>query len=232
MDVVRTTAKEEEGVLSKSVSNIEALANSLVVNDPDGYVAAGELLKRVKRVEKEVEAYWKPLHESSYAAYKAVNDHKKAMTAPLKNATEVIKRKASEYKEREERERRQREAELRRLAEEEAAKQLEIAEKAEAEGRGFDAETARAAAEVMAGAAMSTATANTVPKVSGLSYRKAIEVEVTDSSAVPVEFDGIVIRPVDDAAIRRIVNAYRSIGKDVNIPGVTIREKNVVSVRA
>ena len=73
----------DEKALGQRATAIERQATSMVVNSDVGYAAAGELLKKIKGVQKAVKEYWEPLRKSAKVAYDNVNAKKKAMLDPL-----------------------------------------------------------------------------------------------------------------------------------------------------
>ena len=77
---------QQEVLLGKEASSIEQKASEVVVKSDGDFALAGEYTKNVKAVQKKVEEFWEPMRSSTYAAYKAVTDRKKAMLDPLKKA--------------------------------------------------------------------------------------------------------------------------------------------------
>ncbi len=213
--------------LSKEVTSIEAQANEIVIRNDDDYAFAGQVTRNVKAAQKKVEDYWEPMRKSTYEAYKAVTDHKKEMLDPLKNAETILKRKIGVYQMEQERKRREEEERLRKLAEEEANRKLEEAVKAEANGDLESAEYAMAEAEALD--SMSVNVQMEKPKVSGVSTTKTWEIVDINPKDVPISIAGVEIRPVDRAAILRLIKATKG---QIAIPGVKYKETVSVAVRA
>lgn len=213
--------------LSKEVSSIEAQAQQIVINNDDDYAFAGQVTRDVKAAQKRVEEYWEPMRKSTYDAYKAVTDHKKEMLDPLKNAEAILKRKIGVYHMEQERKRREEEERLRKFAEEEAQRKLEEAVQAEENGDMEAAEYAMAEAEALDNMSVNVEMAK--PKVSGVSSIKTWEIVGIDPKLVPVEIAGVEIRPVDRAAILRLIKATKG---QIAIPGVKYKETVSVAVRA
>ena len=221
--------QEMEEQLDREVTSIEARASSIIIRDQSDYSLAGNFLKEVKSLEKKAEDYWEPLRASSYNAYKSVTGHKKSMIDPLKKAEAILKNKMSAFLTQQERKQREEQEKLRKLARQEMEKKLEEAAEAEASGDHFGAEYAMAEAEVMDGIAQSATVAVSTSKTKGVSQTKDWKIKSIDNSKVPDEIAGVIIRPVDDKEILRLIRATK--GK-IQIPGVEYEETVKISIRA
>lgn len=115
---------------------------------------------------------------------------------------------------------------MHRLQETEAERLLNEAVESERNG---DAEEAAARMEY----AETLATATTVvqgtptPKVSGVSTSTDWEIESIDASKVPTEVAGVIIRPVDEAAVKRLIRMSKGA---VQIPGVVYKKTTKISL--
>lgn len=65
-------------------------------------------------------------------------------------------------------------------------------------------------------------------KQKGVSSTDSYEIRVVNESLVPVSFNGVVIRKVDESAIKQLVKLAKG---DINIPGIEIEKKKTISVR-
>ena len=223
--------RKEEKELAREVSRYERQASEMMVTDDVTYKEAGEALRHLKTLQKKVTEYWEPMRKSTYAAYKAVTDHKKEMITPLEKAEKIIKKKIGTYLKSLEEERLRKEAEFRRLAQEEAERKLAEAVEAERAGDIVGAEAAIAEAEVMDSMTIHLPTAEK-PKVEGVSTKKSWTLEgitVTDPEKVPTEIMGAVIRPVDLKAVLALIKATNG---TIQIPGITYEATITTSVRA
>jgi len=88
---------------------------------------------------------------------------------------------------------------------------------------------AMAEAEIMDDAAVSISVASKAPKVEGVSTTKNWEIKSIDLSKVPVELDGVLLRPVDEKAALRLIRASKG---TIQIPGIEYEETYAVSIRA
>ena len=91
------------------------------------------------------------------------------------------------------------------------------------------AEYAMAEAEMMEGVSIAGGVQHQMPKVKGISQSKTWEIceSECDWSKVPVSLIGIELRPVDKAAVLRLIKMSKG---QVEIPGIKFRETYTTSV--
>lgn len=218
----------DEQQLTQEVTDIEFRAESFVIQTPEDYEAAGEFGKLLKQKAAEVTGFFKPMKDSAYQAHKAVCDREKAMLTPLKNAEKIVKKTMGDYLMEQERIRREAEEAARRAAEEERERKLKEAMALEAAGDKEGAEAAVEEAVVMDEATGYSVPAPVKPKVSGVSTSKDWEITSIDTAKVPVNFSGMELRPVDQAAVMRLIRASKG---SISIPGIAYREVAKMSFR-
>ena len=218
----------DEQQLTQEVTDIEFRAESFVIQTPEDYEAAGEFGKMLKQKAAEVTGFFKPMKDSAYQAHKAVCDREKAMLTPLKNAEKIVKKTMGDYLMEQERIRREAEEAARRAAEEERERKLKEAMALEAAGDKEGAEAAVEEAVVMDEATGYSVPAPVKPKVSGASTSKDWEITGIDTAKVPVNFNGMELRPVDQAAVMRLIRASKG---SIAIPGIAYREVAKMSFR-
>lgn len=218
----------DEQQLTQEVTDIEFRAESFVIQTPEDYEAAGEFGKMLKQKAAEVTGFFKPMKDSAYQAHKAVCDREKAMLTPLKNAEKIVKKTMGDYLMEQERIRREAEEAARRAAEEERERKLKEAMALEAAGDKEGAEAAVEEAVVMDEATGYSVPAPVKPKVSGVSTSKDWEITSIDTAKVPVNFSGMELRPVDQAAVMRLIRASKG---SIAIPGIAYREVAKMSFR-
>lgn len=218
----------DEQQLTQEVTDIEFRAESFVIQTPEDYEAAGEFGKLLKRKAAEVTGFFKPMKDSAYQAHKAVCDREKAMLTPLKNAEKIVKKTMGDYLMEQERIRREAEEAARRAAEEERERKLKEAMALEAAGDKEGAEAAVEEAVVMDEATGYSVPASVKPNVSGVSTSKDWEITSIDTAKVPVNFSGMELRPVDQAAVIRLIRASKG---SIAIPGIAYREVAKMSFR-
>lgn len=199
----------------------------ITINNDEDNIKAGNFLKQIKPVIKNIKDYWKPLKESAKKAHSDLCAKEKEMLEPLEQAEVQIKAKMSVYiTEQEEKARKEQEA-LRKAQQEEALKQLAEAEKLKAEGKELEAqmqeEMAYAIDEVK------TVVTPTIQKQEGISYMTDYVVEVVEAAKVPAYINGIEIRPVDTQAIKKLAKMSKG---QLQIDGIKISETKVMKVRS
>ena len=225
---VPQTELVDEQQLNREVTDIEFQAESMVIQNDEDYAAAGEFGKLLKQKAAQVTSFFKPMKDSAYQAHKAVCDREKAMLTPLKNAEKIVKKTMGDYLMEQERIRREAEEAARRAAEEERERKLKEAMALEAAGDKEGAEAAVEEAVVMDEATGYSVPASVKPKVSGVSTSKDWEITSIDTAKVPVNFSGMELRPVDQAAVIRLIRASKG---SIAIPGIAYREVAKMSVR-
>lgn len=214
-----TVIKEEQKSILEQIQEI-------TINNEEDNIKAGNFLKQIKPVIKNIKAYWKPLKESAKKAHSDLCAKEKEMLEPLEQAETQIKTKMSVYiTEQEEKARKEQEA-LRKAQEEEALKQLAEAEKLKAEGKEIESQVQ----EEMAYAIdeVKTVVNPTIQKQEGISYMTDYEIVVVDNKKVPTYVNGIEIRPIDVQAIKKLAKASKG---QIQIDGIKILEKKVMKVR-
>lgn len=226
--VVPDTTKAEEEKLTEQVVSIEGYAGNLVIQDDADYEKAGQFGRELKKKVSEVTNFFKPMKDSAYKAHKEVCDREKAMIAPLRNAEKALKKAMGVYSMKKEEERKAQEKALREAAQREADRKLQEAIDLEKAGKAEEAAEALTEAEVM-----DTATQYVVPtvaeqKVTGVSTSRDWEIVSIDDSKVPVTLAGTMIRPVDTAAVMRLIRASKG---EIQIPGVKFQETKKISFR-
>lgn len=218
---VAVVAPAEEQALTREVTDIEFQAESMVVTTDEEYQQAAEFGKTIKQKAAVVTEFFKPMKDSAYQAHKAICDREKTMLAPLKNAETIVKKTMGVYVTEQERKRREQEEALRRAAEAERERLLKEAAEKEKAGDADGTEELLAEAVVMDEATTFSAPTRSAPKVAGVSTAKDWEIVEINERAVPVSVAGAVIRPVDKAAVMRLIRATKG---QVQIPGIVYKE--------
>lgn len=217
-----------ENVLAEETGLIEVRTQNAAIASDDDYVAVVELVKNVKRLQKQVVGYWEPLRISAKATYDDVLQRKKEMLVPLENAEKTLKSKIADYLMEKERKRKAQEDVLRKLVKQEMERKLIAAVEAEAAGDVAGAEYAMAEAETMENVSIVGGVKGHMPKAVGVSQSKAWRIIGIDSAKVPNYFSGTEIRPVDKNAIKKLIKESNG---TIQIPGVMYEETASISVR-
>lgn len=218
---VAVVVPADEQKLTTEVTDIEFQAEALIVSTDDEYKQAAEFGKIIKQKAAVVTDFFKPMKDSAYQAHKAICDREKAMLAPLKNAESIVKKTMGAYVQEQERKKREQEEAIRRAAEAERERLLKEAAEKEKAGDADGSEEALAEAVVMDEATTFSAPTRSAPKVSGVSTAKDWEITEINEHMVPMSVMGAVIRPVDKAAVMRLIRATKG---TVQIPGIVYKE--------
>lgn len=160
-------------------------ARSIEINDNESYVRAGELLKAIKDIRREIDETFDSVIKKAHEAHKEAVAKKKKAEAPLLEAEGIIKPRIASYIAEQER---IRQAEERRL-QEEARKREEEARLAEAVHLESVGET-EAAESVLDEPVAPTVVIlpKITPKIEGISSRKAWKYRVKDDGKVNRSF--------------------------------------------
>lgn len=214
-----------EAALNASTADLVEQVQAISIRTDADYSQAGKLVVQLKAVKDSAAEYWNPLVKAAYQAHKNIKAKYNAIHKPLEDAEKALKNKMSAYTlEVQAREKAKAEA-LKQAAKAEAERKLDEAADAEAKGDAMGAEMALAEAEVLDG--MTVTPGAMTAKADGIHHRRAWKFRITDPSKVPVSFAGVEIRPVDEKAIRKLVNASKG---NVQIPGVEVYEDVTIVV--
>ena len=219
--VIPAPGPEHEQELTQEVTSIEQQAEAFIVETDDDYQLACEFGRTLKQKSAEVKAFFKPMKDSAHQAHKAICDRESAMLKPLTNAEKIIKASCGTFLQEKERKRRAAEEAARRAAEAERERKLAEAAAAEAAGNADAAEAAFNEAVIMDEARNYTMAPAAKPKAAGTTTAKDWKITNIDPKLVPVEIMGAMIRPVDEAAVMRLIRATKG---SISIPGITFEE--------
>ena len=217
-----------EDELTRSVSAVEARANAVIVTNDIEYQEAAEFGRMLKQKSSEVAEFFKPLKDAAHKTHKQICDREKAMLKPITAAEKVVKAAMGKYVTDKLMEQQRLEAQLRQQALEESDRLLAEAAALESAGNVQQANAKFTNAQMADAAARSIALERSAPKAGGVSTTTDWQIIGIDAAQVPVDINGCVIRPVDEAAIMRLIRASK--GK-VIIPGVKYQAIAKVAIR-
>lgn len=207
-------AKEQE-FTSAGKAAIEKAHTLEIASEEDLRIASG-LMDGFKKAKKSVADFFKPMKDSAHRAHKEICARESALLTPYDEADRAVKQKVSAYSAEQRRLAEIEAARIRAAQEAEARRLMEQACEAEEDGDAASAEMLLKQAEITETIKVPTTTA---PKVDGISYRTTYSVEVTDMNAVPCEVAGMLIRPVDTGAVKKLAQAAKG---QLDIPGIKI----------
>ena len=218
---------ENEIAIRQEVSGVTIQVEGMVIDSEDAFEEAAKIGLAIKAQAKKVAEFFAPMKKRASDAHKEICNREKMMLSPLQEAEKALKNKMGAYRLEEDR-RRLAEEEARRAAEEEQRRKEAEAIALESEGRNSEAYAALMEAEVAESAAKGGVYAPAPKKTAGVTVSKDWEITGIDEEKVPVSIMGAVIRPVDQAAIMRLIRATKG---GITIPGVEYTEKTRMSFR-
>lgn len=223
------TADDALALIEPRAATWPELARSIVIDSDAAFAAAGEKLKGIKALRKEIADTFGPIVRSAHEAHKKAKDAEKKADAPLVEAESILKRSMADYHDRRQREieaeTRRLEAEARRREEEQRlaeAVALEAAGEAEAAEATLDAEPPLVAV---------APPPPPPPKAAGVAMRETWSAEVVDVlalvKAVAAGEQPLSLILPNEKALDAMARALKA---DLAIPGV--RAKRTLGVAA
>lgn len=231
ISVIGNTATVEskppaEETLKQETSLLEIQAEGTLVTNDEEYQSAAEFGRAIKAKANEITAFFKPMKDAAHKAHKEVCEREKKMLEPLAKAEKLVKQAMGAYVTEQERKRKEAEEAARRAAAAEAERKLADAISLEEQGREDEAAAAIEEAEVIDTVGSSLTISAAPPKVKGVTAKRDYEIVGVDGAKVPINFAGIELRPVDTAAVMRLIRASKG---SIQIPGITYRETTNMS---
>lgn len=225
--VASTELFSGQSEMDRDVMQIEKVASEMVIETEDDRDKAALWLQQIKKKQKEVKEAWEPFLVDAKAIYDRVRGQKATMLEPLEKAERAIKQKVSNFIAQEEKKRAEEAERLRKLAVQEAERKLIEAAEAEESGDVVSAGMSMMEAEVYEQAAQTTR-AEALSKAKGMSAVDSWEIVSIDNEKVPVMFQGMEIRPVDERAVKRLIKASKG---TIQIPGISYKKTSTIRVR-
>lgn len=221
--------------VAKPVNDTVAQASAIVVINTETRLMAGDYLKVIKGMQKEVSATFDPIIEKAHLAHKEAVAQKKKYYDPLVMAETSLKNKAIAYdteQERKAREEQERLAAKARAEEERKRKELEErARKAEEAGKAAKADELRAKSEAVR-VEVPVVQPQAV-KVEGQATREDWYAEVTDLMAlVKAIAEGKAPLTFVEASMPNLNKQAKSMKNTWSYPGVAFKSRKVMAARA
>ncbi len=219
--VIEQQQNDGEQDLANACTAIEMRASMVVVDSDKEYEEAGAFGVELREKMNDVTKFFAPMKKAAHDAHKQICDREKQMLAPLKSAESMLKTAIDKYVAKKEAERRAAEEAARRLAMQEYEAKMKAAVEAEKVGKEEEAEAAfqdAAAAESMSRQLTIESSAPTMKGVTTTTDYEIVSIEMKD---VPNEINGVVIRPIDLAAVKRLIKASKG---TIKIEGISYKE--------
>ena len=210
--------KDQKGekMEERGTENIQAViqlqtsrAETLLVSDNATYLQAGNLLSGFKEIKKQIEAYFKPMKESSYAAWKKICERENEEIAKLAPGISHLNKQMTDYNLEQERLRKEEELRLRREAEK-IEEERRLAAAIEAEKAGSQEEAMAILDEPVF--VPPPLIEKTVPKIAGQTMVASWKWKLVNIDLVPRQY-----LTLDEIAVN---GAARSLKERAKIPGI------------
>jgi hypothetical protein len=205
-------------------------AQSLVIESPEGYSYAAELLTGIKALLKDIEVSCGPVVKAALDAHRAALKQRRELESPLLDAEKTIKQMMAEYFRNQRRKRDElQEKRLEDWIERARAKRVQDVAALEAAGD-HELAVATAAAPLPP---QDDPPAESLPSQTGIAVRTIYRAEVTDFA--------VLVRSVHEGrcplkclkADQTVLNTFaRAMGPTLNWPGVRVIEDVSISARA
>jgi len=226
--IVPAPAAEIGDEMNAILSTVEQRAASLVIETDEDYEGAAEFGRELKNASAQVVEFFKPIKKAANEAHKTACASEKTMLAPLTNAEALLKQTMGSFVMRKERERQEIEARARLRAKEDSDKMLEDAIIADESGDTAAAESAMADAQMAHYMSQNITIHTDALKATGVSTSKGWTIGSVNPDEVPIELNGVVLRPVDEKTIMRLIKASKG---TITIPGIRYKEEAIISIR-
>lgn len=226
--VVAQPKDSAEEALATEVTAIEMRASMVAVTNDDEYREAGEFGVELRERMNDVTTFFAPMKKAAHDAHKQICDREKQMLAPLKSAEKMLKDAISSYMQKKEEERRAAEEAAKRLAMQEYEAKMKAAVEAEKKGNDEEAEAAFVDAAAAESMSRQLTIDSTAPSMKGVSTQTDYEIVSIEMKDVPNEINGVVIRPIDLAAVKRLIKASKG---TIKIEGISYKEVKTTSFR-
>ena len=229
-DLVVLNIKRPDEAMFKRSKDILELARGWEIGTPEEAVLAGEDLKAVKRLAKQVNekrlAITRPINEG----LKEVNAFFKPVKDLLADAEQLLKAKILQFQTDQDRIARERQAKADTEAREERERLERMAAMAETLDRPEKAEELREEAEIQTAPIIQSA----APKIAGVSVRKTWKAEITDKGAllrhiVEERPDLLGIVSISQSALNDLARLHK---EELNLPGVKASEEASIAARS
>lgn len=196
------------------------------VDTKDDYDFVAELIKQLKTAVDDVTAYYANAKKAAHDLHKAICDEEASYTKPIKAYIDGLKKAMAEYVRLQEEKRRKEEEEMRAAALAEAERIMNKAGEVEANGGDASALIDEAIMTEVVGQSISLGKVDV--RADGVARKKDWEIVEVCDVEVPTEIAGVCIRPVDTAAVMKLIRASKG---TIKIPGIKFVEKETIVVR-
>lgn len=212
----------DEMQVQQNVTAITTVASSLVVKNDDEYEMAGEHLRQIKSINKNVDELFDPQVKKAHEAHRAAVALKNKFLQPLKNAEGQLKRAMLQFVEDRNARVRHEQGRLQRVADEKADRERKALE-ARAAAAKTEKKTRELEHKAAAVVAPEVQVSTPQPQAEGISTRKKWKALITNKALVPEYY-----KIVDYACLNKLGNQTKGTAQ---IPGVEWEEVTGIAAR-
>lgn len=222
-------ANQQSQQIVKEVEKIKNQADLITIKTDADYESAALLGQEIRRKTKFIQGIFTPIKQKADQAHKEAVQQERTLLKPLKEAENAIKVAMGRYTFEKE-QAAARAAEQARLETQRLTEQmLEKAEQLESAGETDLAEDALREAQLMNESVPAVSLNAAAPKVKGVSQRTEYTFTIVDPEKVPIIFNGMTLRPIDESAVMRLVKASKG---EIKIPGITVQVSSKTILRS
>jgi len=216
--------------IDKKAMTVLETSRAITIQNNKQYVIAGDFLRDLKAIEREIDETFDPAIKAAYDAHKAVLAAKGKHSKPIEEAEKIIKDKMIGYQEEQEKKRAEDEENLRKLAhQQEEADRNFRAEKLIEEGKPEEA-LAVLGRELELSPVILPSSA---PKMKGIVMREQIKAEVYDLLLlVKAVAEGKIPLTLVEPNMKAINGMIRAAGGDFKLPGVRVVTEKIMATGA
>lgn len=213
-----------EQEMKQTGTQLIAQSQGLTITNEQGYSNAVEVCKDIKAKIKIVEIYWEKEKNGAYSVWKGLCAKEKELLTPFTKAETDIKNKMVAWQRQIAEEARILREDQERYRKEEEARLLALAVEAEKDGMAENSDYLVEQAQEIHVAVFEQPKQS---KVTGSAVKTTWKARIVNESIVPVEMNGMVIRPIDTALLNKLAQGSKG---TLKIAGVEFYEDISISV--
>jgi hypothetical protein len=210
------------------VDGLEAVAETMIVEDEATFQDAGRFLGEIKQKISSIKDSFQPIKKEAFDAHKAVCNQESQLLSKLEASENMVKKEMADYIMKKKQAQLRAEEAARRLIAEETERKLDQAVQMEQAGDSKGASAAMLDAEISDQMVAAITVPAAMPKAEGITTKFDYEIVSVDANQVPDQIMGTLIRPVDEKAVLRLIRGSRG---TIQIPGIQYKEVVKITAR-
>jgi hypothetical protein len=211
----------DEVTIDRQTTDLAQKCMAIAVCDQESLDHAGQLLRDIAAMEKEIREFFKPLKQKAQEAHKAIVAAEKMKLAPLETANDILRPAIRTYLEVEEQKALARDAALQKMLEDE---RLRLAVIASEKGM-TEVSDALISAPIFV-------PESSAPKTEGISSRPITRYEVFDKKAlIRAVADGLITDDALEVSDKYVEYLIKTRGDGASMPGIRFYKESSLVVR-